>query len=199
VVHGKGSLLGKMPGDEGQRFATLRACYGYMYAHPGKKLLFMGGEFAQLREWNHDRGLDWELLDDPRHKGVQLLVADLNALYRRIPALHEGDGDPTGFEWIEAHDAANAVIAFLRRGRDPQRFVVAVCNFRPTPRHGYRVGVPEPGFYQECLNTDSERYGGGNLGNMGGVTAEPVMAQGRRYALSLTLPPLATLLFERAP
>ncbi|RDD63801.1 1,4-alpha-glucan branching protein GlgB [Ferruginivarius sediminum] len=199
VVHGKGSLIRKMPGDDKQRFANLRAYYGYMFAHPGKKLLFMGGEFAQEAEWNHDRGLHWDLLDDPRHKGVQTLVGDLNAIYRRLPALHELDCVPEGFEWIESHDWRNAVIAFLRRGHDPDHIVVAVCNFTQVPQHAYRVGVPEAGFYKELLNTDAERYGGSNMGNLGGVMAERVPAHGRPHSLALTLPPLATLLLERQP
>jgi 1,4-alpha-glucan branching enzyme len=198
VVHGKGSLLGKMPGDRWQKLANLRAYYGLMFGHPGKKLLFMGGEFAQDREWNHDRSLDWHLLDDPAHKGVQRLVRDLNRVYRETPALHERDCDGEGFEWIEEHDAQNSVFAFLRRGSDPDRVAVVVSNFTPIPRHGYRIGVPLSGWYAEAVNTDSATYGGTDTGNAGGVMAEPVEAQGRPYSLGLTLPPLSTLVLVRA-
>jgi len=198
VVHGKGSLLGKMPGDRWQKFANLRAYFGFMFAHPGKKLLFMGGEFAQVREWNHDHSLDWHLLDDPAHAGVQRLVHDLNHLYRATPALHQRDFTPDGFEWIEHGDAQRSVLAFARRGADAQRIVVAVCNFTPTVQHGYRVGVPAPGVYRECINTDSAHYGGSNVGTRyGEVTAEPIAWHGLPYSIGITLPPLATVLFER--
>jgi 1,4-alpha-glucan branching enzyme len=198
VVHGKGSLLGKMPGDRWQRFANLRAYFGFMFTHPGKKLLFMGGEFGQEREWNHDASLDWHLLDDPMHKGVQALVRDLNAVYRGLPALHQLDCEPEGFEWIEGNDNDNSVLAYLRRGRtDPERVAVAVCNFTPVPRHGYRVGVPYPGWYAERVNSDAALYGGSNVGNGGGVDAETVEAQHRAYSLCLVLPPLGTLVLKR--
>lgn len=196
VVHGKGSLLGKMPGDRWQKFANLRAYYGFMYGHPGKKLLFMGGEFAQEREWNHDRSLDWHLLGDRAHAGIHKLVHDLNRLYRATPALWQRDFDGGGFEWIEHEDAQHSVLSFIRRGRDA-RFVVVVANFTPGVQHGYRVGVPQPGIYRERLNTDSEHYGGSNVGTLHGqVTAEPVAWHGRSHSLVLTLPPLATVFFE---
>jgi 1,4-alpha-glucan branching enzyme len=197
VVHGKGSLIGKMAGDEWQKFANLRAYFAFMFAHPGKKLLFMGGEFAQWSEWNHDTSLDWHLLQHPKHAGVQTLVRDLNAIYRSRAALHELDSDPRGFDWIEANDSDNSVYSFLRLGRAQERPIVIVCNFTPMPRHAYRVGVPHAGFYREILNTDAAFYGGSNLGNAGGVTAEPVPAHGRPCSVVLTLPPLATLYFER--
>jgi len=197
VVHGKGSLLGKMPGDAWQKFANLRAYFGFMFGHPGKKLMFMGGEFAQGREWNHDASLDWHQLDDPRHRGVQQLVRDLNHLYRELPALHERDCEPEGFEWLELHDSEQSALAFLRRGVDPARVVVVACNFTPVPRYGYRIGVPLPGHYRERLNTDAAIYGGGNIGNGGGVTAEEFGSHGRPYSLSLTLPPLSTVFLER--
>jgi 1,4-alpha-glucan branching enzyme len=197
VVHGKGSLLGKMPGDAWQKFANLRAYFGFMFGHPGKKLLFMGGEFAQGREWNHDVSLDWHQLDDPQHRGVQQLVRDLNHLYRELPALHERDCEPEGFEWLELHDSEQSALAFLRRGADPARVVAVACNFTPVPRYGYRIGVPLPGHYRERLNTDAAVYGGGNIGNGGGVTAEEQGSHGRPYSLSLTLPPLATVFLER--
>ncbi|HEX6119060.1 MAG TPA: 1,4-alpha-glucan branching protein GlgB [Dongiaceae bacterium] len=196
VVHGKGSLIGRMPGDRWQRFANLRAYLGFMFAHPGKKLLFMGCEFAQEREWNHDAGLDWHLLSDGDHRGVQSLVRDLNAAYRDVPALHQLDCEPQGFEWIDASDHERSVIAFLRRGRDPDQIAVVVSNFTPVPYPGYRIGVPMPGIYAERINTDSAFYGGGNVGNGGGVAAEPIPWHGRPYSIELTLPPLATLILE---
>ncbi len=199
VVHGKGSLIGKMPGDRWQRFANLRAYFGFMFAHPGKKLLFMGGEFAQEREWNHDIGLDWHLLADPYHHGMQTLLHDLNHAYRQVPALHELDCEPQGFEWIEAGDAERSVLLFLRRGRSADAVAVAACNFTSVSREAYRVGVPLPGFYVERVNTDSAFYGGSNVGNGGGVMAKPIPWQGRPFSIDLTLPPLGTLLFERRP
>jgi 1,4-alpha-glucan branching enzyme len=197
VVHGKGSLIGKMPGDDWQKFANLRALYGFMWAHPGKKLLFMGGEFAQWNEWNDAASLDWGLLDFPSHRGVQALIRDLNQLYRESPALYEIDFDPRGFEWISPNDSDNSVIAFLRRGRDASRVMICVCNFTPVVRHAYRIGVPGPGVYRERLNTDSHYYGGGNVGNeFGEVYAERLAQHGREWSLALTLPPLATLFLE---
>jgi 1,4-alpha-glucan branching enzyme len=204
VVHGKGSLLGKMPGDRWQRFANLRAYLGFMWAHPGKKLLFMGCEFAQEREWNHDASLDWHLLDGDDthnpHAGVQRLVRDLNRLYRTTPALHQRDFTPDGFQWLALDDADRSVLAFLRRGEprdDGQDFVVAVCNFTPTVHHGYRIGVPRAGVYRERINTDSTFYGGSNTGNaFGEVHAQAVPWQGQPHSIVLTLPPLATLIFD---
>jgi 1,4-alpha-glucan branching enzyme len=195
VVHGKRSLLGKMPGDRWQRFANLRLYYTFMFGHPGKKLLFMGAEFAQEREWNHDASLDWHLLTDPAHAGVQRLVRDLNALYRANPALHAGDCDTQGFEWIDANDSVNSVLSFLRHAAPAEPTAVVVCNFTPVPRQGYRIGVPKPGHYREALNSDAAIYGGSNLGNGGGAMAEPVPWHGRPYSLALTLPPLGGLVF----
>jgi 1,4-alpha-glucan branching enzyme len=194
-VHGKGSLIAKMPGDRWQRFANLRAYFGFMWMHPGKKLLFMGGEFAQEREWNHDIGLDWQLLDDPMHRGVQLAIRDLNRLYRDELALHELDVEPEGFQWIDANDTESSTLSYLRRGRDPADLAVVVCNFTPVPRLGRRIGVPRPGRYRERFNSDAQEYGGSGLGNAGEVHAEPVPAYGHDWSLSLTLPPLATLIF----
>ncbi len=196
VVHGKQPMLGKMPGDEWQRFAHLRAYYAFMYAHPGKKLLFMGLEFAQTREWNHDRSLDWRLLEEPRHAETQRLVRDLNHLYRELPALHTGDANASGFQWISGADADHAVIAFLRMTPGGEDLVVAVCHFTAVPRPGYRVGVPRPGRYAERMNSDAAVYGGSDVGNLGSVEAQPVPFHGFPCSLSLTLPPLATLLFE---
>lgn len=193
VVHGKGSLLGKMPGDDWQRFANLRALYGFMWTHPGKKLLFMGGEFAQAREWNHDASLDWYLLSDPRHAGVQQLVRDLNRLYRHTPALHVLDCEPSGFEWMCWDDADNSVFSFVRHdGRGGQLLVL--CNFTPQVRECYRVGVPGAGRWREVLNTDAACYGGSNVGN-GDAWAEPHAAHGRAQSLCLRLAPLAVQCF----
>lgn len=196
VVHGKGSLLGRMPGDRWQKFANLRAYFGFMWAHPGKKLLFMGGEFAQEREWNHDISLDWHLLDDPLHAGVQRLIRDLNQLYRTEPAMHELDCSPDGFEWIDASDADGGVYAFLRKSAGGESPVLVVCHFTPVVRHDYRIGVPKAGAWAERLNSDAEAYGGSGVGNAGLVEAEAVPYHGRPASLSLTLPPLATLVLQ---
>jgi 1,4-alpha-glucan branching enzyme len=195
VVHGKQSLLGKMPGDRWQKFANLRVYYTFMFGHPGKKLLFMGGEFAQEREWNHDLSLDWHLLADAAHAGVQRLVRDLNTLYRATPALHALDCEAEGFEWIDSNDSANSVLSFLRKAgpRDPT--AVVVCNFTPVPRPDYRIGVPRHGYYREAFNSDAAMYGGSNVGNGGGVASEPVPWHGRPYSISVTLPPLGGLIF----
>lgn len=196
VVHGKGSMLGKMPGDDWQKFANLRVLYGYMYAHPGKKLLFMGGEFGQWSEWNHNTSLDWHLLQYEPHQGLQRYVKDLNRFYREEKALHEVDFDWRGFAWINHSDVEQSVVTFLRRAQDPDDFIVFACNFTPVPRHQYRFGVPAPGFYREVMNSDSELYGGSNMGNYGGVEAEEVPAHGYPYSLSVTLPPLAMVAFK---
>jgi 1,4-alpha-glucan branching enzyme len=196
VVHGKRALLAKMPGDFWQQFANLRLLYGYLYGHPGKKLLFMGGEFGQWIEWNHDRQLDWHLLGYDLHRGAQRLLADLNRLYRAEPALHEVDFDWHGFEWIDCHDADSSVLSFIRRAKNPDDFLVVVCNFTPVPRENYRVGVPLPGFYKELLNTDASVYGGSNVGNYGGLAADPIPWLAHPYSLNLKLPPLAALFFK---
>jgi len=196
VVHGKGSLLGKMPGDTWQKFANLRALYGYMYGQPGKKLLFMGGEFGQWREWNHDESLDWHLLEDPAHAGLSRWVEEINALYRREPALHELDFDPAGFEWVDCNDAEQSVLSFLRKGRSTDDILLVVCNFTPLPRHNYRVGVPRRGFWREVLNSDAREYGGSGQGNIGGVEPAPISAHGRLHALTITVPPLSTVFFK---
>jgi 1,4-alpha-glucan branching enzyme len=198
VVHGKGSLLSKIPGDAWQKAATLRTLYAYMYAHPGKKLLFMGSEFGQWREWNHDESLDWHLVDEPLHAGIQRCVADLNRLYRSEPALHQIDFEHTGFDWIDCNDLESSVISFLRRGQDPDEWVVAVFNWTPLVRASYRVGVPEAGFYRELINTDAGPYGGSNVGNAGGLEADDVPAHGHLHSLNLTIPPLGALIFKRA-
>jgi 1,4-alpha-glucan branching enzyme len=196
VVHGKGSLINKMPGDEWQKFANLRMFYAWMYGHPGKKLLFMGGEFGQGREWNHDRELDWELLQLPRHDGLRRLVQHLNYVYKTEPALWDLDDTHEGFEWIDFHDADNSVVAFMRKSRAGDVIIFAV-NATPLVRHGYRLGVPGAGFYREIINTDAETYGGSNVGNMGGFEAEDFPWQGRTHSLMISLPPLATVAFKR--
>jgi 1,4-alpha-glucan branching enzyme len=198
VVHGKGSLLGKMPGDRWQKFANLRAYYAFMWTHPGKKLLFMGGEFAQEREWNHDQSLDWHLTDDPLHGGVMRLIGDLNRLYRERPALHQLDCEPAGFQWIDASDSAQSVLVYLRQGRDGADPVVVAFNFTPVVRERYRIGVPAGGHWQEILNTDAAPYGGANVGNLGGVTADDLPCHGQAHSLELTLPPLAALVLAPA-
>jgi 1,4-alpha-glucan branching enzyme len=193
VVHGKRSLLSKMPGDRWQQFANLRALYGYMWAHPGKKLLFMGGELAQEWEWNHDASLDWHLLEQEGHAGVQRLVRDLNALYRSEPALYEVDFEPSGFHWLDANDVGRNIIAFLRVAADGERTLACVCNLSPIPREHYRLGLPHGGSWREALNTDSRYYGGSDLGNFGGVDAEQSPWQGQPWSAELTLPPLAVV------
>ncbi len=197
VVHGKSSLLDKMPNDVWQKHATLRTLYGYMYAHPGKKLLFMGGEFGQWREWSAERSLDWHLLDDPMHAGLRRFVQDLNGHYQREPALHERDVDPGGFRWIDCTDNEASVIALARFGAAEGDAVVAVFNFTPIPREGYRIGVPAPGYYAEILNSDAALYGGSNVGNGGGVQSDAVAMHGFDQSVSLTLPPLGCLYLKR--
>jgi 1,4-alpha-glucan branching enzyme len=196
VVHGKGSLLGRMPGDDWQKFANLRLLLGYMYAQPGKKLLFMGGEFGQWREWDHEESLDWHLLRHPPHEGVRRWVEDLNRLYRGEPALHTTDFRAGGLEWIDCSDSENSVVSLLRRDSQGRGIIMAVFNFTPVVRHNYRVGVPLGGNWLEVLNGDSSHYGGSGHGNMGGVEAAPVPFHGRPFSLNLTLPPLAALFFR---
>ncbi|MGE3510355.1 MAG: 1,4-alpha-glucan branching protein GlgB [Vicinamibacterales bacterium] len=197
VVHGKGALLDKMPGDAWQKRATLRTFFGYMWAHPGKKLLFMGGEFGQWREWNHDHSLDWHLLEDPAHVGIRRFVQALNWHYRAEPALHECDFAPDGFRWIDCNDNENSIISSVRYARDPDDAIVVVFNFTPVPRDNYRIGVPAPGYYAELLNSDAAVFGGGNVGNGGGVTSEPTAAHGFEQSVALTVPPLGCLFLKR--
>ncbi len=195
VVYGKGSLLEKMAGDDWQKFANLRVLYGYMYAQPAKKLLFMGGEFAQRREWVHDGSLDWDLLDFPPHVGVQCWVRDLNHFYRAEPALHEFDCEPAGFEWIDCGDADSSVLSLVRKGKSTATLVLAVCNLTPVPRAGYRIGAPRGGYWREMLNSDANQYGGSGMGNGSGVEATAAEQHGRPFSLTLTLPPLSVLFF----
>ena len=197
VVYGKGSLLNKMPGDAWQKLANLRALFGYQYAQPGKKLLFMGGELAEPREWNHDSQLDWQLAQQPGHAGVQRWVADLNAVYRREPALFEYDCDPRGFDWIDCCDAEQSIMSFVRRGRGAD-LILVVCNFTPIPRLNYRLGVPEGGRWVELLNSDAPVYGGAGYGNLGSVEAAPVECYHRPWCLTLVLPPLSVLFLKHA-
>jgi 1,4-alpha-glucan branching enzyme len=196
VVHGKGSLINKMPGDEWQQFANLRLLLGFQWMHPGKKLLFMGSEFGQRREWNHDASLEWHLLGHAPHRGVQRFVQDLNRLYREAPALHRHDFTPQGFEWVDAHDYERSILSFLRKGDGPGDALLAVCNFTPVPRHNYRVGVPQGGRWREVLNSDAPAYGGGGIGNFGAAEAMPMPFEEYSHTLTLTLPPLAALFFK---
>jgi len=199
VVHGKGSMVSKMPGDEWRQFANLRALYGFMYGHPGKKLLFMGCEFGQRSEWNHATSLEWHVLEYPQHRGMQRLVEDLNKLYRNEPALYERDAEWHGFEWIDCSDAPGNVISFLRRGAEDDDVIVFVCNFSPAVRHGYGVGVPKTGRWREVLNTDAEIYGGSNQGNAGLVETLDQETHGRPGTLLLTLPPLGVVALKPEP
>jgi len=196
VVHGKGSMFRKVPGDDWQKAATLRALYGFMYSHPGKKLMFMGCEFGQDREWNYDQSLDWHALDKPLHRGLQRFVQDLNRVYRSEHAMHEIDFDPAGFQWIDCNDSENSVVSFIRRARNADDFVVSVLNFTPVPRDGYRIGVPVAGPYLELVNSDGDLYGGSNVGNGGAIFSEPIASHGCDQSLRLTLPPLGFLLLK---
>lgn len=196
VVHGKGSLLNKMPGEQWQKFANLRLLFAYMYAQAGKKLLFMGGEIGQWSEWSHDRSLDWHVLENPLHRGLQDWMAQLNRTYKEQPALHELDTDPAGFEWVDCNDSAASVVSLLRKGKSEKETILVVCNFTPVPRSGYQVGVPFPGYWRELLNSDASEYGGSGLGNLGGCRAEEFAVHGRPYSLKLTLPPLAALFLK---
>ncbi|MDA0206565.1 MAG: 1,4-alpha-glucan branching protein GlgB [Acidobacteria bacterium] len=196
VVHGKASLISKMPGDDWQKFANLRALYAYMYGHPGKKLLFMGCEFAQWEEWNHDTSLDWNLLAFEPHRGMQRLVRDLNTLYRAEEALHEQDADWRGFEWIDCNDTQSNVVTFMRKGTSPGDVLLFACNFSPTPRHGYRLGCPIGGKWQEVFNSDASIYGGTDCGNLGGVQAHDYATHGRTHTLEATMPPLGVVVFK---
>jgi len=198
VVHGKGSLLNKMPGDEWQKFANLRLLFAYMYAQPGKKLLFMGDEFGQGNEWSHDRSLNWWLLQFPVHQGLQKWVRDLNHLVRGEKALHEIDSEPAGFEWVDCNDAPMSVISLLRKAKSPHDTVLVACNFTPVPREKYRVGIPSGGYWKEVLNSDGKEYAGSGMGNGGGVMAQQIQQHGRPFSLELTLPPLGAVFFRPA-
>lgn len=196
VVHGKGSLVGKMPGDEWQQYANVRLLFGYMYGHPGKKLLFMGNEIGQRKEWNHEESLEWHVLQYPFHGGLQKWLKDLNHFYRNEPVLYERDFDNSSFEWIDFHDWENSIMSFIRRGSSNDDIILIVCNLTPVPRHNYRVGVPRGGFWTEVLNSDSWIYAGSGQGNFGGVEAAPVAVQGRYNSISITLPPLSVMFFK---
>jgi 1,4-alpha-glucan branching enzyme len=198
VVHGKGSLINKMPGDEWQQFANVRAFLAYMWGYPGKKLLFMGQEMGQREEWNANTGVRWELLEFALHRKLQDLVRHLNHFYRANPALYQVDFHWPGFEWVDFHDADNSVISFIRRAEDPKDWLLFCCNFTPTPQQGYRFGVPEEGFYREILNTDSELYGGSNMGNGAGVASGPIPMHGRKQSIAITLPPVAVVVFRKS-
>jgi 1,4-alpha-glucan branching enzyme len=196
VVHGKGSLIGRMPGDDWQQFANLRALFGYMWAHPGKKLVFMGGEFGQRREWTHEDSLEWHVLQYPLHEGVQRWVADLNRMLKEQPALHARDFSPEGFRWVQRGDWEQSAISFLRLGAEGAPPVLAVFNFTPLPRYNYRVGVPRGGYWREILNSDAPAYGGSGLGNFGGADSVPMPYEEYSHSLTLTLPPLAAVFFK---
>jgi 1,4-alpha-glucan branching enzyme len=196
VVHGKGSLLGQMPGDLWQRFANLRLLYSYMWTHPGKKVLFMGSDFAQWNEWNYETDLQWDLLQWPSHQGIQKLIADLNAVYRREPALYEQDFNGNGFEWVDCQSADDSVLVYLRKARRPEDFLVVCCNFTPVVRYHHRVGVPRGGWYQEIFNSDSHYYGGSDVGNYPGVQAEAAGHHGRPHSIQIQLPPLGLTVFK---
>jgi 1,4-alpha-glucan branching enzyme len=198
VVYGKGSLLKKMTGDAWQKFANLRLLFGYMYAHPGKKLLFMGGEFGQSDEWYHERSLDWHLLDQGFNKGVQRWMRDLNHAYMREGALNDFDFEAGGFEWVDFQDSQQSIISFIRKGSEGEGQILVVCNFTPIPRHNYRVGVSSPGTWKELLNSDGREYGGSGQGNLGAVKSEDVPFKDRPFSVSLTLPPLSVL-FLKSP
>jgi 1,4-alpha-glucan branching enzyme len=198
VVHGKGSIYTRMPGDRWQKFANLRLYYSYMYAYPGKKLMFMGCEFGQVREWNHDSSLDWHLLEQAEHAGIKQLVHDLNQLYRSTPALYEVDFSHDGFEWIDCSDSKQGVISYLRRGKNRSDILLVVCNMTPVVRQDYRIGAPQGGRYTELLNSDSSHYGGSGTGNLGAVTTDSISAHGHAHSLKLNLPPLATLILKPA-
>jgi 1,4-alpha-glucan branching enzyme len=197
VVHGKGAMISKIPGDVWQKAATLRVLYTYMFAHPGKKLMFMGSEFGQWHEWTHASSLDWHLAGSAPHSGISRFVEDLNRFYRDEPALHEVDFEPAGFEWIDCNDYESSVISLVRRAKDANDWIVAVLNWTPLVRYNYRVGVPEAGYYEEKMNSDAALYGGGNVGNQGGLTSEPIPTHGRPHSIKLTLPPLAGLIFKK--
>jgi 1,4-alpha-glucan branching enzyme len=197
VVHGKRSLLAKMPGDDRQKFANLRLLLSYMYAQPGKKLLFMGGEFGQWQEWDHDNSLGWHLLDYTPHRLLQRWMEDLNRAYRAYPALHVNDCNPGGFEWVDGSDTEQSVVSFLRKGSTPEQVVLVACNFTPVPRMNYRLGVPHGGYWNEILNSDAAEYGGSGQGNLGGAEAAPFASHNRPYSLNLTLPPLGAVFLTR--
>ena len=199
VVHGKGSLLGKMPGDEWQAFANMRLLLANQWMQPGKKLMFMGGDFGQWSEWDHDSSLDWHLTGFPPHEGLQRLVTELNRLYREEPALHELDLEPSGFEWVVADDSENSVLAFLRRGRGASEVVAVLFNFTPVPRHSYRVGLPSGGRWLEVLNTDAEHFGGSGQGNLGEVRSVPVPSHQFLHSAAVTIPPLGAVVLKYAP
>jgi 1,4-alpha-glucan branching enzyme len=199
VVYGKGSMIRKMPGDEWQKFANLRLLYGFMFSHPGKKLLFMGSEFGQWSEWNHDASLDWHLLETPFHAGLKRWVRDLNTFYRGQPSMHEGDATATGFEWVDCKDHQRSILSFIRHAHNFDDIALVVCNFTPVPRRNYRIGVPWEGFWKEVLNSDAPMYGGSGQGNLGGLQAAPLPIHGRRFSLNMTLPPLGIVVFRHQP
>ncbi|MEK7749309.1 MAG: alpha amylase C-terminal domain-containing protein, partial [Bacteroidota bacterium] len=197
VVHGKASLLSKMPGDEWQKFANLRLLYGLMFGFPGKKLLFMGAEIGQWNEWNHEASIDWHLVQYERHQGIRRWIEDLNKVYADEKALHEVDFHYSGFEWIDFTDSAGSIISFIRKSAENRSWMLVVCNLTPVPRQGYRIGIPEAGIYHEILNSDSAYYSGGNVGNAGEIRSDHIPHHGREHSLNLTLPPLGALFLKK--
>ncbi|MFW5662653.1 MAG: alpha amylase C-terminal domain-containing protein, partial [Bacteroidota bacterium] len=197
VVHGKGSLINKMPGDNWQKFANQRLLFGYMYSHPGKKLHFMGMELGQWREWNHDESLDWHLLDSPHHVGLNNWIKDLNRVYKTNPAFYENDFSEEGFKWIDANDSHNSILSYIRYGKEKKQSVFVIMNCTPIPRHNYRIGVPEEGKYKEILNSDAEYYGGSGQGNFGGIESHPVPYHGEEQSILITVPPLGIVMFTK--
>jgi 1,4-alpha-glucan branching enzyme len=196
VVHGKSSILSKMPGDEWQKFANLRLLYGYMYSQSGKKLLFMGSEFGQWDEWKHDGSVDWHLAQYDRHQGIQRLLAELNRLYREEPSLHDLDHEWAGFQWVESNDWEQSVLAYIRKGKNEDDSMLVVMNFTPIPRYNYRVGVPQKGRWREVFNSDATEFGGSGIGNLGGVESTPVPYHDQMRSILLTLPPLGAVFFK---
>ncbi|MFW5645548.1 MAG: 1,4-alpha-glucan branching enzyme, partial [Bacteroidota bacterium] len=196
VVHGKKSLINKMPGDNWQKFANLRALFGFMFAHPGKKLHFMGMEFGQWNEWNHESSLDWHLIEYEPHKGLQFFIKDLNSVYKRFPALYENDFSEEGFRWIDANDSQNSILSFVRYDKDKDRPVLIIANFTPVPRYNYRIGVPVDARWTEILNSDAKQYGGSGMGNFGGVEANPVTYHGEEQSINILIPPLGIVMFS---
>jgi 1,4-alpha-glucan branching enzyme len=197
VVHGKGSLINKMPGDDWQKFANMRLLMGYMYAHPGKKLMFMGSEFGQWSEWNHERSLDWHLNDFESHQGLHKWMKDVNATYKKYPSLYEVDFEPEGFKWLDANDSENSILSFVRYGKDQSNPVIVICNFTPIPRYNYLVGVPEEGYWKEILNSDAKIYGGSGHGNFGGIETNPVSYHNEYQSINVVLPPLGLVMFTK--
>lgn len=197
MIHGKGSLMSKLPGDDWQKFANMRMLFGYMFAHPGKKLMFMGGELGQWKEWNHDSSIDWRLLENEPNKGLHRWIKDLNRTYRSVKTLFDNDFNESGFRWIDANDSVNSILSFVRYDKNHQHPVIVICNFTPMPRFNYRIGVPEEGSWKEMLNSDAREYSGSGHGNFGNVESFPVPYHQEDYSINITLPPLGIVMFSK--